>query len=142
MKTLLAFSIFLISASFALSQTDNHNWEGEYQYIQKSDNPNHVWHYELSISKTENGYSANFQVWGHQTFKPMRCSVTTEDNTAKFYFEDFTETPGSNNLKKGELVLILEYNNKELITTWSDVIKIWEDFPKDGPGKMEKINNY
>jgi len=139
MKILLSIMIFLILASSVLSQTETTNWEGEYKYLQKSDNPNHEWHYDLSIAKTENGYTANFQVWGHQTFKPMRCSVITEAKIAKFYFEDFTETPGPNDLKKGDLVLILEYRDNQLYTTWSEVIRIWKDFPKDGQGKIQKF---
>lgn len=45
----------------------------------------------------------------------MKCIVIIADNKALFYFEDYTEPPGMNDLKRGDLVLTLEYNNYSLI---------------------------
>ncbi|HEY5536707.1 MAG TPA: DUF5991 domain-containing protein [Ignavibacteria bacterium] len=139
MKYYILLILFLFVSTFALSQTDSINWEGEYNYVQKSDNPNHEWHYELKVTKTDSVYSANFTVWGHQTFWPLNCSVTAEGNKAMFYFVDYSEPPGVNFVEKGNLVLTLEYDNNSLITTWERNVQHWENFPASGPNKMQKI---
>lgn len=139
MKIIINLLLFLFIPSIAFCQTDIYNWEGEYNYLQTSDNPNHVWHYEIRVTKSETGYSAYFQVWGHQTFIPMKCNVIIEDNKAMFYFEDFTEPPGVNDLKKGDIVLILENIENSLYTKWSDVIRINDNYPKDGKSIIKKI---
>lgn len=139
MKIIISLLFLFFITSFVFSQEDIYNWEGEYNYLLTSSNPNHVWHYDLKIIKSEFGYSAVFQVWGHQTFFPMKCSVNIEENRASFYFEDFTEPPGVNALKKGDLVLILENKDNSLYTKWSDVIRINDNYPKDGTNIIKKI---
>jgi len=128
----------VVNKKDSVTKSNNYNWEGEYDYTANEGNK-HQWNYNLKIKKEQNGYSAIFDVFGYQTAYPMKGYVVVEGNKARVYFDDFHDEPMIRDIKKGDLLIELEYTDSGLLTYWQDAIGLEKQ--KGGVVALKKVMN-
>ncbi|GEM_PF-2901007 len=120
----------------SVDKLSNYKWEGDYSYTVKEDK-NHEWHFDLRISKEQNGYSAIFDVFGFQTTLPMKGNVVIEGNRAKIIFDKFYEAAMKSDMKKGDLLVELENTGADILTYWHKAMIL--ETEKSGVVALKKV---
>jgi hypothetical protein len=127
-----------VATTDALNQTKDNldQWLGEYSYYEFYP-PNQSMIYDLSIHETDGIYFADFSIDGFQTMSRFQATVTGDDNTVDFIFDNYLAENLFTPYEKGDKLLTFKKNNGEILTYWE---KVQPMLPEHESGKVYFLN--